>query len=197
VLHSWDGILPDLSPAPVTTPGEKFLSVTANTRRSHGGTENHGGAARLSRKKAIIVSAALLAFFLVGLTPPRSPRSTTLRNLLRKRGIRRVIDQGKKHFDWDGWDSWDGTSDKKIQYKPVLKFIWLFIPCIPSIPVKWLLFFTLVVEKIKNLKILVLSCASCCLHPVYPVQSFVLHFLTPEQLLKNYDICLHPVGLVW
>ena len=30
-------------------------------------------AARLSRKKAIIVSAALLAFFIVGLTPPGPP----------------------------------------------------------------------------------------------------------------------------
>jgi hypothetical protein len=29
--------------------------------------------ARLSRKKAIIVSAALLAFFIVGLTPPGPP----------------------------------------------------------------------------------------------------------------------------
>jgi hypothetical protein len=44
-------------------------------------------AARLSRKKAIIVSAALLAFFIVGLTPPEfratlSP-SNVARNLFR------------------------------------------------------------------------------------------------------------------
>jgi hypothetical protein len=30
-------------------------------------------AARLSRKKSIVVSAALLAFFIVGLTPPGPP----------------------------------------------------------------------------------------------------------------------------
>jgi hypothetical protein len=32
-----------------------------------------GLTARLSRKKAIVVSAALLAFFIVGLTPPSPP----------------------------------------------------------------------------------------------------------------------------
>jgi hypothetical protein len=69
-----------------------------------------------------------------------------------------------------------------------LEFFWLFIPCISSLPVKRLLFFALVVKKIEGTNILILSCISCYLYPVYPVKSFVFHILTPEPLLLINEI---------